>query len=31
VQHNEVEAVARGQVPGSVDLRRSSVTQPAPR
>ena len=31
VQHNEGEAVARGQVPGSVDLRRSSVTQPAPR
>jgi len=30
VQHNEVEAVARGQVPGSADLRRPSSTEPAP-
>jgi hypothetical protein len=28
VQHDEVEAVARGQVPGSADLRRPSLTPP---
>ncbi|HTV94869.1 MAG TPA: phytanoyl-CoA dioxygenase family protein [Steroidobacteraceae bacterium] len=31
VQHDELEAVPRGQVPGSADLRRRSFTEPAPR
>jgi hypothetical protein len=31
VRHNEEEAVARGQVPASADLRRPSLTQAAPR
>jgi hypothetical protein len=30
VQHNEVEAVARGQVPGGADLRRLSLAEPTP-